>query len=46
MRLDKFLAGAGLGSRTEVKKLLAKRQVTVAGEIIKDGKFQVDNNSQ
>ncbi|MDR0299408.1 MAG: rRNA pseudouridine synthase [Streptococcaceae bacterium] len=45
MRLDKFLAEAGLGSRTEVKKLLAKSLVTVDGTVQKDGKFQVDKNS-
>lgn len=45
MRLDKFLAESGLGSRNEVKILLKKKRVTIAGEVIKDGKFQVDNNT-
>ncbi|MGM9886865.1 MAG: pseudouridine synthase [Lactococcus sp.] len=45
MRLDKFLAEAGLGSRSEVKVLLKKGKVTVAGLVIKDGRFQVDKNS-
>lgn len=46
MRLDKFLAEAGLGSRSEVKILLKKGKVTVSGEIIKNGRFQVDKNSK
>ncbi|MFI3237368.1 MAG: pseudouridine synthase [Lachnospiraceae bacterium] len=34
-RLDKFLASAGLGSRSDVKLLLKKGLVTINGEIIK-----------
>jgi 16S rRNA pseudouridine516 synthase len=45
MRLDKFLSEANLGSRSEVKILLKKNRVTVAGVVQKDGKFQVDKNS-
>ncbi|MDR2976058.1 MAG: rRNA pseudouridine synthase [Streptococcaceae bacterium] len=45
MRLDKFLAACGLGSRSEVKLLLKKQKITVRNEIIQDGKFQVDKNS-
>lgn len=45
MRLDKFLAEAGIGSRSEVKVLLKKGKVTVSGQIIKDGRYQVDKNS-
>lgn len=41
MRLDKFLADVGLGSRKEVKGLIKKGQVTVNGKIIKSDKFQV-----
>lgn len=46
MRLDKFLAESGLGSRSEVKSLLKKGRVTVAGEVQRDGRFQVDKNSR
>ena len=46
MRLDKFLAEAGLGSRSEVKILLKKGRVTVAGEVQKDGRYQVDTNAR
>lgn len=33
MRLDKFLADVGLGTRTEVKQLIKKKQITVNGQI-------------
>ncbi len=33
MRLDKFLVEAGIGSRTEVKKLLKQKQVQVNGKV-------------
>lgn len=42
MRLDKFLADVGLGSRKEVKYLLKKNLVTVNGSLVKDGKAQVN----
>ncbi|QDK70223.1 pseudouridine synthase [Lactococcus protaetiae] len=45
MRLDKFLAEAGIGTRSSVKILLKKGLVTVAGQVQKDGRFQVDKNS-
>lgn len=35
VRLDKFLADAGAGTRSEVKKLIQKGQVQVNGEIVK-----------
>jgi 16S rRNA pseudouridine516 synthase len=42
MRLDKFLADVGLGSRKEVKQLLKKGLVTVNNQLIKDGKHQIN----
>ncbi len=42
MRLDKFLAKTGLGSRTEVRKLIRSGQVTVDGVVIKDGSFTLN----
>lgn len=42
MRLDKFLAEAGLGSRKEVKKILKTGTVTVNGQREKSDKRQVD----
>ena len=46
MRLDKFLALSGVGTRSEVKLILKKNRVTVAGVIQKDGRFQVDKNAE
>ena len=42
IRLDKFLADSGLGSRTQVKDLLKKGQVRVNGQIEKQAKKQID----
>lgn len=41
MRLDKFLADAGLGTRSEAKKLLKKNKITVNDVIICDGNYKV-----
>lgn len=41
MRLDKFLAEVGIGSRKEVKVLIKKEQIKVNEEVIKSDKFQV-----
>ena len=41
MRLDKYLADVGLGSRKEVKVFIKKGKVQVNGEVIKSDKFQV-----
>ncbi len=42
MRLDKFLADMGLGSRKEVKSLIKKGKIKVNGKVIRSDKFQVD----
>ncbi|SEK27789.1 16S rRNA pseudouridine516 synthase [Streptococcus equinus] len=42
MRLDKFLVEAGVGSRTEVKQLLKKKQVLVNGNLETSPKTQID----
>jgi 16S rRNA pseudouridine516 synthase len=42
MRIDKLLANMGYGSRKEVKKLLKAGGLKVNGEVIKDGKAQVN----
>lgn len=46
MRVDKLLANMGCGSRKEVKKMLKTGVVKVDGEVIKDGKAQVNPNEQ
>lgn len=42
IRLDKFLANAGIGSRTEVKQAVRKGMVEVNGEIVKNPELKVD----
>lgn len=42
MRLDKMLSHLGLGSRKDVKQLLKDKRVMVNGEVVKNGKLQVD----
>ncbi|QQZ10564.1 pseudouridine synthase [Heyndrickxia vini] len=42
MRIDKFLANAGLGSRKEVKQILKKNIVKVNGVVIKDSKVHIN----
>ena len=42
MRLDKFLADVGLGSRKEVKQLIKKGQISVNQKIEKSDKKQID----
>lgn len=42
MRLDKFLAEVGLGSRKEVKQLIKKGKITVNQQIEKSDKKQID----
>ncbi|PKM81237.1 MAG: 16S rRNA pseudouridine(516) synthase [Firmicutes bacterium HGW-Firmicutes-14] len=41
VRLDKFLAAAGYGSRKEIKKIVRQGKVTVNGEVIKDSSVHV-----
>lgn len=42
MRLDKFLSKATEISRSDCKKILHKGEITVNGEVIKDGSFHID----
>lgn len=42
MRLDKFLAECGKGTRTEVKKLITGGRVAVGGSVIKDPAAKVE----
>lgn len=41
MRLDRCLANAGLGSRTEVRDLVKRGQVTIAGQLVLDPGYRV-----
>lgn len=42
MRLDKFLVDCGIGSRTDVKKILKSKQITINGQIETSPKYQID----
>ena len=42
MRLDKFLANSGIGTRKEVKEILKNRKVSVNDVFVKDGKIHID----
>ena len=42
MRLDKFLTEMGLGTRSEVKKILKTKQITVNGEIVTKPETKVE----
>ena len=45
MRLDKFLADLGKGTRKEVKECIRKGLVRVNDKIVKSGDFKVDENN-
>ena len=42
MRLDKFLANSGIGTRKEVKEILKRGKISVNGIFIKDGRIHID----
>lgn len=44
MRLDKYLANSGVGSRSEVKRFIKDKRVKVNGEIVKNDSFNVDES--
>ncbi|MGL4819764.1 MAG: S4 domain-containing protein, partial [Bacilli bacterium] len=44
MRIDKFLAHTGYGTRKEVKTLLKKAEVLLNGVRVKDPKTQVNED--
>lgn len=42
LRIDKYLADCGLGTRSEVKKYIKNKQITVNGEIISKPEIKID----
>ena len=44
MRLDKFLANSGIGSRSEVKNYIRKGRIKVDGELAKSSSLIIDEN--
>lgn len=46
IRLDKYLADMGAGTRQEVKKYIRQGRITVEGEVVKKPEMKVDESSQ
>ena len=44
MRLDKYLANSGIGSRSEVKQYIRKGRIKVDDEIVKSSSLNIDEN--
>ena len=44
MRIDKYLADCGLGTRSEVKKYIKAKQITVNGEVVLKPEQKIDEN--
>ena len=44
MRIDKYLADCGLGTRSEVKKHIKAKQITVNGEVVVKPEQKIDEN--
>ena len=44
MRLDRYLANAGHGSRTEVKEIIRRGQVSIDGEVCRDAGLSVPDD--
>jgi len=44
MRLDKYLADCGIGTRSEVKKYIKAKQITVNGEVVTKPEQKIDEN--
>ncbi len=45
MRVDKYLADCGLGTRSEVKKYIKAKQITVNGTIVLKPEFKIEENT-
>ena len=42
MRVDKFLSNMGVGSRSDIKKQIKYKKVTVTGQVVKTGAFHLN----
>ena len=42
MRIDKLLSNISIGTRSEIKKLIKQKQIKINGELIKNGRAQLD----
>ncbi|WP_375168459.1 pseudouridine synthase [Sneathia vaginalis] len=45
MRIDKFLANSGVGSRSEVRKIIKQKKIYVNDVLVKDTSFNVDEKN-
>ena len=45
LRIDKYLADCGIGTRSEVKKYIKAKQITVNGEVVGKPEQKIDENS-
>lgn len=45
LRIDKYLADCGIGTRSEVKKYIKAKQITVNGEVVVKPEQKIDENS-
>ena len=45
MRIDKFLANSGIGTRKEVKELLKRKMIKVNDEVISEAKIHIDEDN-
>ena len=45
MRIDKLLSNLGIGTRSEIKKMIKQKQIKINGELVKNGKNQLDPDS-
>ena len=44
MRVDKYLANSGIGTRKEVKEILKKKRITINGKIVIDSKLHINED--
>lgn len=45
LRIDKYLADCGIGTRSEVKRYIKAKQITVNGEVISKPEVKIDENT-
>ena len=45
LRLDKYLCDCGIGTRSEVKKYIKNKQITVNGEVVAKPEQKIDENA-
>ena len=46
IRLDKYLADMGVGTRAEVKKYIKQGKVAIDGQVVKSGDLKIDEETQ